>query len=99
MLRLKSILLISIFSIIFSFSAPIYSNNLNIILNKKVNFDVPEKSGQVYNMPWINDDDFLNAKEKYDTPILIAGFCSVLVDPYLEKNTMLHLLPKVLMVM
>ncbi|MDD2447708.1 MAG: VanW family protein [Tissierellia bacterium] len=81
MLKLKSTLLISIFSIIFSFSTPIYSSNLNIILNKKVNFDIPEESGQTYNMPWINDNDFLEAKEVYDTPILIAGFCSVLVDP------------------
>lgn len=44
-------------------------------------YDIPEISGPVGNMPWRNDDDFLKAKEKYDTPILMAGFCAVLKNP------------------
>ncbi|WP_353093283.1 VanW family protein [Tissierella praeacuta] len=53
-----------------------------LMINKRDNrYDIPEISGQVNNMPWRNDADFLKAKEKYNTPILIAGFCAVLNNP------------------
>lgn len=56
--------------------------NLNILLNEtKENYDIPEVSGEVSNFPWRNDEDFLKAKEKYNTPILMAGFCAVLKNP------------------
>lgn len=59
-----------------------YYDELKIIINKRNDrYDVPEVSGQVFNMPWRNDPDFLKAKEKYNTPLLIAGFCAVLNDP------------------
>lgn len=45
------------------------------------NYDIPEVSGEISNMPWKNDKDFLDAKEKYNTPILMAGFCAVLKNP------------------
>lgn len=44
-------------------------------------YDIPDISGPVNNMPWRNDKEFLDAKEKYDTPILMAGFCAVLINP------------------
>ena len=47
----------------------------------KDNYDIPERSCQVYNLPWRNDKDFLEAKDKYDTPILMAAYCSVLKNP------------------
>ena len=54
----------------------------NILLNETIeNYDIPEVSGEVDNLPWRNDEDFLKAKEKYDTPILMAGFCAVLKNP------------------
>ena len=45
------------------------------------NYDIPEKSSRVYNLPWRNDKDFLEAKYKYNTPILMAAYCSVLKNP------------------
>ncbi len=45
------------------------------------NYDIPEISSQVYNFPWRNDKDFLEAKAKYKTPILMAGYCAVLKNP------------------
>jgi hypothetical protein len=81
MFKSKSFLLICIFSIFMSTVVPVYADNLDILLNHKVNYDIPEISGPVYNMPWKNDKDFLKAIEKYDTPILMAGFCAVLKDP------------------
>lgn len=55
---------------------------IDIILDKtKDNYDLPEVSGPVTNMPWRNDKHFLDAKEKYNTPILMAGFCAVLKNP------------------
>lgn len=44
-------------------------------------FDIPDISGPVNNLPWRNNKDFLKAKEKYDTPNLLAAFCSVLKNP------------------
>lgn len=45
------------------------------------NFDIPEISGPVTNLPWRNNKDFLKAKEKYETPNLLAAYCSVLKNP------------------
>src|SRR5690554_219873 len=57
-------------------------SEVEIIINKRDNrYDMPEISGEVYNMPWRNDKDFLKAKEKYNTHTLIAGFCAVLKNP------------------
>lgn len=77
------------FSLIIFLSINIYKveaskldNSLEFILNDpKENYDVPEVSGQITNLPWRNDDDFIKAKEKYNTPILMAGFCAVLKNP------------------
>ncbi len=52
------------------------------MINKRDNrYDVPDKSGEVSNMPWRNDKEFLKAKDKYNTHVLIAGFCAVLKNP------------------
>jgi len=58
------------------------SREVEFKINKRdVNYDIPQVSGQVYNLPWKNDEDFLKAKEKNDTHNLIAGFCAVLKNP------------------
>jgi hypothetical protein len=58
------------------------SGEVEFIINTiKDRYDIPEVSGEVTNMPWRNDKEFLKAKEKYNTPILIAGFCAVLKNP------------------
>lgn len=56
--------------------------NLNILINNVYdNYDIPDKSGAVDNLPWRNNKDFLKAKEKHDTHTLMAGFCAVLNNP------------------
>ena len=58
------------------------SHEVEFMINKRNNrYDIPEKSGAVNNMPWRNDKDFLKAKEKYNTHVLMAGFCAVLKNP------------------
>ena len=59
-----------------------YADKVEIILNTvKDDYDIPDISGPVVNMPWKNDLDFIKAKEKYNTPILMAGFSAVLKNP------------------
>ena len=63
-------------------NVPIGNKKIQFIINKRDNnYDNPEISGEVNNMPWKNDRDFLKAKEKNNTPILLAGFCAVLKNP------------------
>lgn len=73
------------------FNHQIYGNLKNDLKNRDSieyitnqvndNYDIPEVSSQIYNFPWRNDEDFLKAKSKYETPILMAGFCAVLKNP------------------
>lgn len=58
------------------------SREVEFQINKRDNnYDIPEISGQVNNLPWKNDEDFLKAKEENNTNTLIAGFCAVLKNP------------------
>ncbi|MBU5312260.1 VanW family protein [Tissierella carlieri] len=73
----------------YAISNPILDNKFTIVnsepefmINKRnERYDIPEVSGEVSNMPWRNDKEFLKAKDKYDTHTLIAGFCAVLKNP------------------
>lgn len=57
-------------------------DEIKIIINKiENNYDIPEVSGEIVHFPWRNDSRFLEAKEKYNTQFLLAGFCAVLKDP------------------
>lgn len=57
-------------------------DQLEIVLNTIVDeYDRPQVSGLVSNLPWRNNSDFLMTKEEYETPILMAGFCAVLKNP------------------
>ena len=92
---LKNIILFTNLSLLFFplpiFNQQIYDNmknsfeidkELEIIINDiSDNYDIPEASSQVHNLPWRNNLDFIDAKFKYNTPILMAGFCSVLKNP------------------
>lgn len=82
MFKIKPILLICCFSILVSLGTISYASELEIISsNVNKDYDIPEISGIVTNMPWKNDEDFLDAKEEFKTPILMAGFCAVLKNP------------------
>lgn len=43
--------------------------------------DIPEKSGPVKNLPWVNDEEFLEAQKNNNSQVLMAGYCAVLTDP------------------
>lgn len=82
MFRNQPIILLYTVIFILASSIPVNADKIEFILNRcNINYDIPEASGPVKNMPWINDEEFLKAKEKYDTPILMAGFCAVLKNP------------------
>ena len=49
--------------------------------NKEANIDMPEESGSVTNLPWINNEKFLKAQQKNNANILMAAYCSVLINP------------------
>ncbi|MGN9163775.1 VanW family protein [Tissierellaceae bacterium HCP3S3_D8] len=58
------------------------TNEMKILIDKiDQNYDIPEVSGQISNFPWRNNEKFLEAKEKYNTPFLLSGFCAVLKNP------------------
>ena len=76
------ILIIILLSYAESYSIDNSNNNLNIIMNNIYdNYDIPDISGEVTNLPWRNNKDFLKAKEKNDTPLLLSAFCAVLKNP------------------
>ena len=78
-----------VFSLVFLVSTTSYATdnttfnqNLQVLMNNVYDrYDIPEISGEVSNLPWRNDVDFLKAKEKYATNTLMAGFCAVLKNP------------------
>ena len=49
--------------------------------NKEADIDMPDESGSVTNLPWINDEKFLKAQEKSNAKVLMAAYCSVLINP------------------
>lgn len=61
-------------------------SNTNTI-NKKIElpheeqFRINETSGDVIKLPWENDINFKNARQKYNTPVLLNAYCAVLDDP------------------
>ena len=58
------------------------NTEIELKINKVIgDFDIPEISSPVSNLPWRNNKDFLKSKEKYNTPNLLAAFCSVLKNP------------------
>ena len=57
-------------------------DEMKILLNDiNKDYDIPEESSEVSNLPWRNDKQFLHAKEKYNTPVLMAAYCAVLKNP------------------
>lgn len=69
-------------AILVSTKAYATNQDLEILINSVYdNYDIPDVSGTVNNLPWRNDKDFLKAKEKYNTHILMSGFSAVLKNP------------------
>ncbi|HSH35174.1 VanW family protein, partial [Schnuerera sp.] len=48
---------------------------------EELEIDAPDISGPVNNLPWVEDEDFLKAQKKHNTPDLMAAYCAVLIDP------------------
>lgn len=47
----------------------------------KFQWDIPEQSSPVSNLPWQDSEKFLKAQEESQAYTLMAAFCSVLIDP------------------
>lgn len=79
---LSFVLIIILFSYTNTYANDNLNQNLKIIMNNVYdNYDIPDTSGKVSNLPWRNNKDFLKAKENHDTPLLLSGFCAVLKNP------------------
>lgn len=48
---------------------------------EEIKIDTPNISGPVNNLPWVKDEEFLKAQKDHDTPVLMAAYCAVLIDP------------------
>lgn len=55
------------------------------------NYDIPNVSGEVSNLPWVNDENFLKAQEENGTNVLMAAYCAVLKDPLPGEEFNVHL--------
>ncbi|KMT22152.1 VanW family protein [Clostridium cylindrosporum] len=49
--------------------------------SEAINVDTPNVSGVVSNLPWANNDKFLEAQKENNTNVLMAAYCAVLDDP------------------
>ncbi len=50
----------------------------------------PVSSGPVADVPWLNDESFQKAQAQYNTPVLLAAFCTVLHDPLPGEEHNVH---------
>jgi vancomycin resistance protein VanW len=67
----------------------------NFIKNEGTNFKSlalgPTISGLNKSMPWEKEENFIAAKQKNGTPVLVAGYCTVLKDPLPGEEYNVHL--------
>lgn len=61
---------------------------------KEESIDIPKESTDVKNLPWTKDEKFLKAQEENNTNVLMAAFCSVLIDPLPGEEHNVHLASK-----
>ena len=47
----------------------------------EIKFDIPDKSGPVAKLPWVENEEFLKAQNENGANVLMGAFCSVLIDP------------------
>lgn len=52
---------------------------------------LPTVSGPIKELPWDNDESFVNSKAKYNTPVLLGAYCAVLKDPLPGEEYNVHL--------
>lgn len=57
---------------------------------------VKQSSGQITSLPWENSDEFRAAVEKNNTPVLLAGYQTVLKDPLPGEEENVHLAARLL---
>lgn len=71
--------------------------NIEILLDDtNQNYDIPDISKKVDNLPWKNDKEFLKSKDKYNTPYLISGYCAVLNNPLPGESYNVNLASKMI---
>ena len=75
---------------------PSLDNNIIIESEIKSNVedlevDIPEVSGQIWNLPWANDMEFLKAQKENNVNVLMAAYCTVLKDPLPGEEYNVHL--------
>ncbi len=68
------------------------SNPQNYIVN--FDFDIPNESKPIINVPWENDIKFKNTQDKYGTNVLMAAFCTVIKTTTPEEQHNVHLAAK-----
>src|SRR5690554_1811293 len=56
-----------------------------------IEFDVPEISGPVSNLPWADNSNFLKAQKDIDAPVLMAAYCTVFDSPTPSEEFNVHL--------
>lgn len=53
--------------------------------------DIPNVSGVVNNLPWVNNVNFLKAQDEIGANVLMAAYCAVLKDPLPGEEFNVHL--------
>ena len=65
-------------------------------ITDNIKYVPPIKSGQLSSLPWDDDETFLKAKDKHNTPTLMAAYCAVLKDPLPGEEINVHHAAKLL---
>ena len=84
--------------LVFTITFLIYSNlsYTGYAFSKETVSILPMRSGPTTKLPWANDKRFLNAKKTNNTPILMAAYKTVLIDPSPGEEYNVHLSARLL---
>ena len=63
-------------------------------VSNSINFDIPDSSGPVSNLPWAEDERFLKAQEDAKAHVLMSAFCTVFDNPTPNEEFNVHLAAK-----
>lgn len=56
-----------------------------------IEIDLPDVSGNVTNLPWAKDKDFLKTQRENNADVLMSAYCTVLQNPSPEEEFNVHL--------
>jgi vancomycin resistance protein VanW len=89
---------IAFIEIVFTVTFLIYSNFsfIGYALTKQTLSFLPMRSGPLTKLPWAKDKKFLKAKKTNNTPILMAAYKTVLLDPSPGEEYNVHLSARLL---